>query len=322
MGLTMEDERLESSFQEIVGESPALKRLLRLAMKVALSDDPVLIFGEAGSGKESIARAVHRISARRNGSFVKVNCVTTAQGMLESELFGHGRRSLGAPASRRSGGLEPAKLADEIAFFQPDDKPEPPRALKRKELERLESKLFRDETPAEDQGEQIGRLELANNGILFLDEIAHIPLDLQAKLLRLLERRQFERLGSVNSIPVNVRLIATTKYDLGERVAEQMFRGDLYDQLNVFPIRVPPLRERRDDIPLLARYFMQKFARRINKDIESIPAETMSFLMNSEWPGNVRQLENLIERSVVLTEGPALQVPRAGLPPESKAETG
>ena len=136
-----------------------------------------------------------------------------------------------------------------------------------------------------------------------------------------LEHREFERLGSTHSVQANVRLIATTKYDLGERVAEQMFRGDLYGQLNVFPIQVPPLRERRDDIPLLARYFMQKFARRMNKHIEHIPAETVGFLMKSDWPGNVRQLENLIERSVALTKGSALRVPLARLQGESESKT-
>ena len=286
-------------------------------MKVALNDAPVLIFGEAGSGKESIARAVHRISARRNQSFVKVNCAPTAEEMLESELFGNERGALDHPASGKTAGIEPANLepankemptSEKSAVFPPDAEPKPPGALTQPEFEWLESQLLGHEQAAEGKSRRKGYLELANKGILFLDEIADIPLDLQAKLVRLLERREFERLGSTRSIQVNVRLIATTKYDLGERVAEQMFRGDLYDQLNVFPIRVPPLRERSDDIPLLARYFVQKFARRMNKHIESIPAETMSFLMNSDWPGNVRQLENLIERSVVLTEGPALQV--------------
>jgi formate hydrogenlyase transcriptional activator len=265
--LSMEDERSENSSQEIVGESPALKRVLKLARKVAPSDAPVLILGESGSGKELLARAVHRISLRRNESFMKVNCAAAAGGMLESQILGH-------------------------------------------------------ERGADGKGRTRGHIELANNGILFLDEIADIPLDLQSKLLRLLERGEIKRLGSAFDIPVNVRLIVTTRCDLGERVAEQMFCGDLYDRLNVFPIRVPPLRERRDDIPLLARYFMQKFARRMNKYIETIPAETMSFLMHSDLPGNVRQLENLIERSVALTEGPALRVPFVGLLPESDAKTG
>jgi formate hydrogenlyase transcriptional activator len=265
MSLYMEEKHSEDSFEEIVGESAELKRMLRLALKVARSDAPVLVLGEAGSGKELIARAVHRISVRRNESFVKVNCATAGDGTLESKLFGHAAEAAG-------------------------------------------------------KSREIGQLEVANKGVLFLDEIAHIPLDLQAKLLQLLELREFERLGGTHGIPLNVRLIASTQYDLGERVAEEKFRGDLYDQLNVFPIRVPALRERRDDIPLLARYFMQKFARRINKRIESIPIETMNFLENSDWPGNVRQLENLIQLSVVLTEGPALRVPLVGLQPESKAE--
>jgi formate hydrogenlyase transcriptional activator len=261
----MEEKHSEDRFEEIVGESPDLKRLLRLAVKVARSDAPVLILGEAGSGKELIARAVHRISVRRNESFVKVNCATTGERTLESKLFGH---------------------AAEV----------------------------------EGKSREIGQVEMASQGILFLDEIAYIPLDLQAKLLRLLEHREFEGLGSTHGIRGNVRLIASTKYDLGERVAEEKFRGDLYDQLNVFPIRVPPLRERRDDIPLLARYFMQKFARRVNKHIESIPIATMNFLLNSDWPRNVRQLENLIQMSVALTEGPVLQVPLVRLQPESRAE--
>jgi len=265
MNPSTEEERPENSFLEIVGESPGLRRMLKLAIKVARKEAPVLILGEAGSGKELIARAIHRLSIRRNESFVKVNCATAMDGTLDSELFGHQRGSAGT--------------------------------------------------------RKIGHVELANNGILFLDKIAHVPLDLQAKLLRLLEHREFERLGSAYSIPVNVRLIATTQYDLGERVAEQTFRDDLYDQLNVFPIRVPPLRERRDDIPLLVRYFVQVSARRMNKHIEGIPAEAMSFLSNCDWPGNLRQLETLIERAVAVTEGPELQVPLAGFQSESGRET-
>lgn len=248
----MEDKNSESSFHDIVGDSPALNRMLRLAMKVAATEAPVLILGEAGSGKESIARAIHRISSRRNASFVKVNCAMTANERLESDLFGSKK--------------------------------------------------------AEGRNGKVGYLELAHEGILLLDEIALLPLHLQVKLLQLLERPEFEGLGSVHTSQVNVRLIVTTRYDLGERVAEQTFLGDLYDQLNVFPVQVPPLRERREDIPILARYFMQMFARRMNKPIQSIPAEAMGFLMNSDWPGNVRELENLIERSVISTEGPALRI--------------
>jgi len=160
-----------------------------------------------------------------------------------------------------------------------------------------------------DEVEKPGQLEVANKGILFLNEIALTPLGVQSRLLRLLERREFERVGSTHTIPANVRLIVSTKYDLGERVAEGLFHEDLYNQLNIFPIRVPPLRERRDDIPLLANYFVQRFARRMNKTIESIPSEIMSNLINSDWPGNVRQLENLIERTVAQAEGPVLRIP-------------
>jgi formate hydrogenlyase transcriptional activator len=264
---SMEDYRPEDGFEEIVGDSKALKRMLKQAMKVAGSDAPVLILGEHGSGKELIARAIHRISARKNESFVKVNCT-----------------------------------------------PEPRAA------EALESDLFGLENEAQDERKKIGYIELANEGTLFLDEIVHLSLGLQARLLRLLQRREIERVGGEHGIGVNVRVIATTEYDLGERVARETFGSDLYDQLNIFPIQVPALRDRRDDIPALARYFMQKFARRLKKNVETIPAETVDFLTNSIWPGNVRQLENLIERSVVLTEGSALRVLPAWLQPDSKAE--
>lgn len=255
VNLTMEEAKLaEQNFEEIVGDSRGIKRMLRLAMKAARSEAPLLIFGEAGSGKELLARAIHRISVRRNESFIKINCSMADAGTLERDLFGH---------------------AGEIERSSP----------------------------------KISLVEAANNGMLFLDEIAQVPLGIQAKLLRLLERREFERAGSTHSTRVNVRLIASTKYDLGERVAEEMFRDDLYDQLNVFPIPVPPLRGRGEDIPLLARYFMQKFARRAGKRIDRIPDETMSFLQNFNWPGNVRQLENLMQLAVVLTEGAVLQMP-------------
>ena len=254
MSLSMGKRSWDSSFQEIVGESPALKHLLELGMKAAASDAALLILGETGSGKESIARAIHRTSRRRNESFVKVNC-DVPEGRLGEVLFGNAKE----------------------AHKQP--------------------------------GEKIGCLEMADRGILFLDEIALVPPDLQARLLQLLQHREFERWNGRTGIPVDVRLIASTKYDLAERVAEQTFLSDLYDQLNIFPIRVPPLRERREDMPLLARYFMQKFSRRLNKEIDSIPAETMKFLVNSDWPGNIRQLENLIEQSVIWTDGSVLQVP-------------
>ena len=258
----MNDEGSKSSLDDIIGDTPQLKQMLQLTMKAARTDAPLLILGEAGSGKQLIARAVHRISARKHESFVTVNCVALGESSLGPHIFGEAN-----------------------------------------------------------QLEKPAQLELANKGIIYLKEIALIPHSVQTKLFRLMERREFfERVGSLHTNPVNVRLIASTKYDLAERVAEETFRGDLYEQLNVFPIRVPPLRERRDDIPLLARYFMQKFARRIDKQIESIPAETMRYLVDFEWPGNVRQLENLIQSSVVLTEGSALLVPLAALqPPERES---
>jgi formate hydrogenlyase transcriptional activator len=321
MSLSMEDKPAESSFEEIVGESPALNRLLRLAMKSAGNDAPLLILGEAGSGKELIARAIHRISVRRNESFVKVNCAVATGGRLAAELFGEAEEDLSGPAGR-AGGAEGVNLANEVTLFRRDPQPEQPRALEREEFKRLESELFANRKRTERGSGAIGGLERAHDGILFLAEIANLPLDLQARVLRLLQHQEFERPGGTRNIRVNVRLIATTKYDLGERVAEQTFLGDLYDRLNVFCMRVPPLSERREDIPLLANYFMQKFAGRANKQIERIPAEAMNFLVNSDWPGNVRELENLIQQSVSLTEGPELRVPRGGSQAQSERKTG
>jgi formate hydrogenlyase transcriptional activator len=240
-----------------VGDSPALQRVLKLAIKAASTNAPVLILGEAGSGKGLLARAIHRISIRRNESFVKINCAAADEGALESHLFG-------------------------------------------------------------DTGATIGHLEMANLGTLFLHEVAQTPLGLQSKLLRVLENHEFQLPGSPHSIHFNVKLVAATKYDLGEQVAEQTFREDLYDRLNVFSILIPPLRERRRDIPLLVRYFVQQFGRRKNKCINSIPADTMNSLTNADWPGNVRQLENLIEQSVALTQGSTL---RLISPPHSSPNT-
>ena len=254
-----EEIRPGSGSEEIVGESPALKQVLAQAKKLALSDTTVLLVGAAGSGKESVARAIHRVSARRNESFVKVHCAIPGA-KLEGELFGY------------------------------------------------EKGAFDGTTH-----EKTGRLELANKGTLFLDEITKFPLDLQPKLLRALKRGEFERLGSTRTIRVNVRLIAATRQDPGKLVAENRFREDLYHQFSASLIQVPPLRERREDIPPLVHYFVQKFARRMNKHIESIPPETMDAMLNYHWPGNVRQLENFIERSVILTEGSTLRAPLSEL---------
>jgi formate hydrogenlyase transcriptional activator len=214
-----------------------------------------LILGETGSGKESIARAIHRISGRRNHSFVKVNCPTTAEGQLESELFGHQKENSGDAISHTT-----------------------------------------------------GRLELANKGTLFLQEIARVPLDLQPKLLRVLNSVEFEPLGSALIIRVNVRWIAASRHGLAKPGPHRL-RKDLYNQLNATTLRVPSLRERREDIPSLVRYFVQTFARRMNRRIATVLTETMNVLMKSDWPGNVTELEGFIERAVILTEGSTLHAP-------------
>ncbi len=265
--LYLEDEiRTELHFDEIVGESAALRRVLEQVEIVAESDSTVLVLGETGTGKELIARAIHKRSRRRERTFVKLNCAAIPTGLLESELFGH----------------------EKGAFTG---------AIERK----------------------IGRLELANQGTLFLDEVGDIPLELQPKLLRALQEREFERLGSARTIKVDVRLVAATNRDLLKMVADQTFRRDLYYRLNVFPILVPPLRERSDDIPLLVRYFTQKHAQRMDKRIENIPTSSMQALARWHWPGNVRELENFIERAVILTRGPVLNVPVAELKDASEA---
>lgn len=261
--LYLQDEiRSELNFEEIIGDSPNLKRALSQATTVAPSDATVLILGETGTGKELIARAIHHMSARKEQSFIKLNCAAIPTGLLESELFGHEKGAFTGAISQK-----------------------------------------------------IGRLELADKGTLFLDEVGDIPLELQPKLLRVLQDQEFERLGSNRTIRVNVRLIAATNRDLPKLVAERQFRSDLYYRLNVFPIRVPPLRERRKDIPLLVRYFVQRLSHRMNKTVESIPGDTMNALLSWDWPGNVRELENFIERSVILTTGPSLKVPLAELRP-------
>jgi formate hydrogenlyase transcriptional activator len=245
----------EPDFDGIIGQSPVLKAVLALAREMAVSDAPVLILGETGSGKESMARAIHRISGRRNHSFAKVNCATTAEGKLESELFGHQKESSDDAISQTT-----------------------------------------------------GRLELANKGTLFLQEITRVPVDLQPKLLRVLKSGQFEPLGSTRLIRVNVRWIASSRHDLTKQGLHR-FREDLYDQFNAAALQVPSLRERREDIPLLVRHFVQKFASRMNKRIATVPTETMNVLMKSDWPGNVTELEGFIERAVILTEGSTLHAP-------------
>ncbi len=255
--LYLEEEiQTEYNFEEIVGDSQALKRTLKHVQTVAATDSTVLILGETGSGKELVARALHNLSDRRERTFVKLNCAAIPTGLLESELFGHEKGAFtGAIATK------------------------------------------------------IGRFELADRGTIFLDEVGEIPLELQVKLLRVLQEQEFERLGSTRTIRVNVRLIAATNRDLAQLVEDKEFRNDLYYRLNVFPITVPPLRERTEDIPALTRHFAQKFAQRMKKRIETIPSEAMKALQHYPWPGNVRELENFVERAVILTEGQDLFVP-------------
>jgi formate hydrogenlyase transcriptional activator len=265
--LYLQDEiRAEYNFEEIMGESAALKRILRQVQTVAPTDSTILIQGETGTGKELIARAIHNLSRRRERTLVKVNCAAIPMGLLESELFGHEKGAFTGAIAQR-----------------------------------------------------IGRFELANGGTLFLDEVGDIPLELQPKLLRVLQEQEFERLGSTRTIHVDVRLVAATNADLTQKVAEKQFRDDLYYRLNVFPLTIPPLRERREDIALLVRYFAQKYARRMKKAIDTIAAKAMTALTDYHWPGNVRELENFIERAVILSRGPALEIPLSEFKQQTKA---
>jgi formate hydrogenlyase transcriptional activator len=267
--LYLEEEiRTEHNFEEVIGESAALKRALSAVETVAPTDSTVLILGETGTGKEMVARAIHDLSRRRDGTFVKINCAAIPTGLLESELFGH----------------EKGAFTGAIA-------------------------------------QKIGRFELAHHGTLFLDEVGDIPLELQPKLLRVLQEKEFERLGGNRTFRVDVRVVAATNRNLGQMVEEGQFRRDLYYRLNVFPILIPPLRERGNDIPLLVRYFVQKYARQMDRRIETISGEVMDALARYHWPGNVRELQNLIERAVILSPGPDLRVPLAELKQRSEGSS-
>jgi formate hydrogenlyase transcriptional activator len=262
----LEDEiSSESQFEEIIGQSRSFKAVLRQVKTVAPTEATVLISGETGTGKELLARSIHKLSPRGESTFVKLNCAAIPTGLLESELFGHEKGAFTGAISQR-----------------------------------------------------IGRFELANHGTIFLDEVSEIPLDLQTKLLRVLQEREFERLGSSRTLRTEVRLVAATNRDLARMVEESKFRADLYYRLNVFPIQVPPLRARRDDIPLLVQYFTQQFARRMHKRITTIPAGVMRTLAQYPWPGNIRELQNVIERAVILSPGTILRVPIEELPHVSR----
>jgi formate hydrogenlyase transcriptional activator len=272
--LYLEDEiRSELNFEEIIGESAALRQVLGQVETVAPTDSTVLVYGETGTGKELVARAIHNLSLRRSSAFVKLNCAAIPTGLLESELFGHEKGAFTGAVAQR-----------------------------------------------------IGRFELAHRGTIFLDEVGEVPLELQPKLLRVLQEREFERLGSPRTLRTDTRLIAATNRDLASLVEQEKFRSDLFYRLNVFPVQVPPLRERLDDIPVLVRHFAQQYSRRMNKTIRTIPTQTMNALSSYHWPGNVRELQNVIERAVILSRGPVLNVALGELkrprPPASPAVAG
>ncbi len=257
----LEDEiNLEHRFEDIVGESTGLRNVLQQIETVAPTDATVLIQGETGTGKELLARAIHRLSPRAGRTFIKLNCAAIPAGLIESELFGHEKGAFTGAIARK-----------------------------------------------------IGRLELAHEGTLFLDEIGEMPLDLQPKLLRALQEREIERVGGSRPIPVNVRLIAATNRDLAKMVADKEFRSDLFYRLKVFPVFAPPLRERKGDIPVLVRHFVSRHSRRMGKNIETIPPEAMEALCHWRWPGNIRELENFLERAVILSRASVLHVPLAEL---------
>ncbi len=236
-------------FEEIVGISPALHAVLSRVCKVAPTDSSVLITGETGTGKELIARAVHKRSQRSSRAFVSVNCAASPRDLIASELFGHEKGAFTGATQRR-----------------------------------------------------LGRFELAEGGTIFLDEIGELPAETQIALLRVLQEHEFERVGGTGSIRTNVRVIAATNRDLQAAIAGSTFRSDLFYRLNVFPIEVPPLRERREDIPLLVEYFIDRYARKAGKSIRRVNTKSLELLQSYPWPGNIRELQNVIERSVIVCD--------------------
>ncbi len=264
----MNGNTVNDGFEDIVGASRALREVLNLVRTVAPTSSTVLIVGETGTGKELIARAIHKHSTRRDHRFVTLNCAAIPLGLLESELFGHERGAFTGAVSRK-----------------------------------------------------VGRFEAANQGTLFLDEVGDIPPELQPKLLRVLQDGEFERLGSTQTQRANVRLVAATNRDLAKLVAQNQFRRDLYYRLNVFPIPLPPLRDRSGDIPLLVMHFVRIYSERLHKQIEWIPREVMEALVDHSWPGNIRELQNFIERSVILANGNTLRPPIGELRPTTEIDS-
>jgi len=250
-----EEIRTEHNFEEIIGDSPSLRALLRRVDQVAPTDSTVLIYGETGTGKELIARAIHDRSNRKNRPLVKVNCSAISAGLVESELFGHVKGAFTGAFERR-----------------------------------------------------IGRFELADGGTIFLDEVGELPLDTQVKLLRVLQEREFEPVGSNRSVRVDVRIICATNRNLEESIKAGTFRSDLYYRLNVFPLEVPPLRERRLDVEQLAKFFISRYARNLGKKITGISDSATQKLLSYSWPGNIRELQNVIERALILSTGPILDL--------------
>ena len=260
-----------STCDEIVGTSAALQRVLSLVSKVAPTDASVLVTGETGTGKELVARAIHRQSRRSSRAFVSVNCAAIPRDLIASELFGHEKGSFTGAAQRR-----------------------------------------------------LGRFEMAEGGTIFLDEVGELPMETQIALLRVLQEHEFERVGGTQSIPTNVRVIAATNRNLQEAIAAGTFRSDLFYRLNVFPIELPSLRERRADIPVLVEYFIDRCARNVGKNIRGINKESLDLLQSYAWPGNIRELQNVIERSVIVCESETFSVDeswlsRQPLAPEPKS---
>jgi transcriptional regulator with GAF, ATPase, and Fis domain len=261
-----------SLFEEIVGTSPALHAVLSRLSKVAPTDSSVLITGETGTGKELVARAIHKRSRRSSRAFVSVNCAAIPRDLIASELFGHEKGAFTGATQRR-----------------------------------------------------LGRFELAEGGTIFLDEVGELPAETQIALLRVLQEREFERVGAAGSIRTNVRVIAATNRDLDAAIAAGTFRSDLFYRLNVFPIEMPSLRERREDIPLLVEYFIDRFARQAGKSFQAVNKKSLDLLQSYPWPGNIRELQNVIERSVIVCETETFSVDESWLsrqPPVTVPSSG